>query len=74
MKYKKAKDEFEKNIPVGVKNPYILNDYASIYFELGDYQKVEPFLGILHNTKKQVDSSNTQNSKDNRIPLPPKVI
>jgi predicted AAA+ superfamily ATPase len=41
--------------------------------------KIEPldfdeFLGILHNTKKQIDSSNTQNSKDNRIPLPLKVI
>jgi len=32
------------------------------------------YIGILHNPKKQVDSSNTQNSKDNRIPLPLKVI
>ena len=30
--------------------------------------------GILHNPQKQVDSSQLQNSKDNRIPLPPKVI
>jgi len=30
--------------------------------------------GILHHPLKQVDSSKTQNSKDNKIPLPPKVI
>ena len=40
----------------------------------GNIEIPKSYSGILHNTKKQIDSSNTQNSKDNRIPLPLKVI
>ena len=40
----------------------------------GSYSTIERFFGILHNPKKVVDSSPLQNSTDNRIPLPLKVI
>jgi len=43
-KYQKAKEEFEKHIPVGIEDVQILNDYGHIYFKIAEYKKSETFL------------------------------
>ena len=39
VEYFKAKEEFEKYIPVGIEDAYIQNQYGVLYHTLGDYDK-----------------------------------
>lgn len=41
LKYQEAKAEFEEFIPIGIKDANILNDYGTLYYTLGDYEKAE---------------------------------
>ena len=43
VKYHKAKEEFEKFIPVGVDDAEILYEYGSLYYILGSYDKMLEF-------------------------------